>query len=491
MTAIDDLRAALGRDQFAELSPPEQVYDWTRRLSGPAIGTASPRTAAAVAETLQIAAAHSLPVVTQGGNTGLVGGAIPAPDRPALILRTTSLTGVGPSTQNPEHLVAGSGATLADVQTAAVGMGRRYGVDLAARDQATIGGTVATNAGGIRVCAYGMTRDQVAGVECVFSDGRTVSDLVSHRRDNTGYALAQLLTGSEGTLAVITALTLRTVPDPGPSTLFAVPFDTLAEAYALVATVRSGADLLLAGEVVEYSGWQQAGAMLGTAIRFGGSPSYVALLEVADGGSARAIPEALAEIAVALDRNDQRRMWALRESQTEMWARVGLVHKFDVSLPPTALDAFVQEWRAMLEATAGVTDFGFFGHLADSNLHLQVVGDAADAQALDATVLGLVAEHGGSISAEHGIGRMKAPYLELRRSPTELGVMQSVKQALDPTGILNPGVILMLRAGWRTHLRVGANCRVETNPRVGGASAWCSRQSRRGRQSVEDAIGHS
>ena len=442
MSAVAELRSRLGPEQFTESVPPTRIYDWTRRFSGLCLGTARPTTAQAVAETLQIAAENGLPVVVQGGNTGLVGGAVPAPDTPALILSSNRLAGVRPSQDDPHQLVAGAGATLAQVQAAAKTMGRRYGVDLAARDQATIGGTAATNAGGIRVCAYGMTRDQVVGIEGVFTDGKIVSDLVSHRRDNTGYALGQLLTGSEGTLGVITALTLRTVPDPGPTTLFAAPYESLAAAYALVAQVRSGRDLLLAAEVIEYQGWQQAGALLGTSIRFGSSPEFVALLEVADGGSAGAIPEGLAEIAVALDTNDQRRMWALRESQTEMWSRLGIVHKFDVSLPPTQLDEFVQRWRALMATFAGVTSSGFFGHLADSNLHLQVVGDSVASDSLDAAVLGLVTDHGGSISAEHGIGRAKAPYLHLRRSDAEIGVMRTIKNALDPAGVLNPGVLL-------------------------------------------------
>jgi FAD/FMN-containing dehydrogenase len=339
----------------------------------------------------------------------------------------------------------GAGVTLAEVQREATRVGRYYGVDLAARDQATIGGTVATNAGGVRVCAYGMTRQQVLGLEFVLADGSVISDMVTLPKDNTGYDLSQLVCGSEGTLGIITKVAVKLLPKPGASTVFALPVADLAAAQAVVAETEAGAYRLLAAEICDANGWRLAARYSGFPAPFDAGDGVALLVEIEDAGMAEGVPlgvQESEELVVATDLREHRRLWELREGQTEVWSRMGLVHKFDVSLPSPEMDAFVATVRKAALGVDRVSDFGFFGHIADGNLHLEVVGDDVDVAHLTGVVLGVVSDHGGSISAEHGVGRAKAGYLALRRSDSEIETMRRIKSALDPQWTLNPGVLL-------------------------------------------------
>ncbi len=271
--------------------------DWTGRFSGDCEAVVRPGSTAQVAGVLQWAAANGRSVHVQGGNTGLVGGSVPAPGaRPTIILSTLRLR--EPLTVEGRSLIAGAGVTLGDAQRMAVKHGLVYGVDLAARDSATLGGTVATNAGGIRVCKYGMTRRQVEGIEAVLVDGTVVRRMSGLVKDNTGFDLAQLLTGSEGTLAVITEVRLR-LSDPAQESVVAV-FGVPSLAVALEHAHAQG-DGLQAAEVVDARGWQEAGGP-----PIGDSP-WVLLLET-DMETAELPDEAL----VAVEKSDQERLWHFR-----------------------------------------------------------------------------------------------------------------------------------------------------------------------------------
>lgn len=387
--------------------------DWTGRFSGECEVVVRPADAEQVAGVLRWAADNGRAVHVQGGNTGLVGGSVPvSADRPVIILSTARLR--QPAEVVGRSVLAGAGLTLGEVQQLAAAQGLVYGVDLAARDSATIGGTVATNAGGIRVCKYGMTRSQVEGIEAVLPDGTVVRRMNGLAKDNTGFDLASLLTGSEGTLAVITAVRLR-LHDPSAESVVAVfGVDSLSEA---VASARAQGPGLQAAEVVDRRAWAEAG---GPGL---GEHPWVLLLE-ADMESADLPDEAL----VAVEGPDRERLWHFRESQSEVAQRLGVKQKVDVAVPLERLDE-------LTDAVYAAHDCVIFGHVADGSLHVELFDDGED------DVLATVVALGGAVSAEHGVGRVKTGAVVQDRGPQTIDAMRALKRAWDPQAVLNPGVI--------------------------------------------------
>ncbi|HET9077459.1 MAG TPA: FAD-binding oxidoreductase [Acidimicrobiales bacterium] len=452
----DALTAIVGPSQVLvdnDVRAPYEV-DWTRRFHGPAAVVVRPGSTAEVAAVLAECSAQRTPVVVQGGNTGLVGGGVPAPEsaggpRPVL-LSTTRLDSLGPVDEAAAQVTAGAGVTLARLQTAASARGLVFPVDLAARDSATVGGMVATNAGGLHVLRYGPMRTQVVGLEAVLADGTVVSRLSGLIKDNTGYDLSQMLIGSEGTLAVVTAARLRLVPDHPERVVALLGLPGTAEALAAVETVRRRVEGLQAAEIFFAEGLELVRSHSGLAAPLGRPwPAYL-LLECAGlTDPSEAFFEALSGLdlpddatAVAVDPAGQARLWAYRERHTEAISSVGVPHKLDVTLPRGRLAEFEAAVRRVVGAAAPGSRLILFGHVGDGNLHVNVIGPPADDESVDEAVLELVASMDGSISAEHGIGRAKAAWLHLSRSPSELAVMRAVKAAVDPAGLLNPGVLL-------------------------------------------------
>lgn len=419
------------------------TVDWTRRFGGSALAVVRPGSTAEVSAVMRACARAGVPVVPQGGNTGLVGGGVPAAHGPEpVILSTVRLHALGGVDDLAGQCTVGAGATLAQVQRHAVASGWMYGVDLAARDTATIGGTVATNAGGIRVIAHGMTRSQVVGIEAVLADGTVIAHLAGLAKDNTGYDLASLLVGSEGTLAVITAVRLQFVRPSGPSTLALVGVDSYEQALRLMAEARSRGRVL-AAECVDATGMELVCSMANLPYPCAVEHPLVVLLEVEDGGDGSGLPlDDDADAVVAMDANSRARLWEYRERQSEAFSCLGVVHKLDVSIPLPRLPAFAAAVPTVLAGQEGVTTVGIFGHLGDGNLHVEIAGPAPDDMRVDRAVLELVAEHAGSISAEHGIGRVKASDLPLSRTAEEIAIMRAMKAAWDPAGLMNPGVLL-------------------------------------------------
>ena len=398
--------------------------DWTGRFRGHARAVVRPADTAQVSAVVRACVEQGAPVVTQGGNTGLVGGGVPRGDA-MVVLSTRRLDGRGPVDRVTRQVTVGAGVTLADLHRHSAAARLAYGVDLAARDSATIGGTVATNAGGIRVVCHGDTRRQVLGVEAVLADGSVVSRLAGLPKDSAGYDLSQLLVGSEGTLGVITQVRLGLVdplPDERMTALVGVP-----DIDAAVFLARQQRELLAAEFVV--------GSALDLVAHVAGLPFPL---------QRRWPVYVLVETAMDLVLDDDadaavdRRLWVYRERQTEAVGTLGPVHKLDVGVPLSALSAVLDA----LPATVAPHDVYVFGHLLEGNLHVEVVGADPDDHDVDAAVLRLVAHHGGTISAEHGVGIAKVEYLGLSRTPSELTAMRSVKRALDPHGLLNPGVLL-------------------------------------------------
>lgn len=445
---INDLISDLNAARVPYTTDPDVIAghttDWTGRFRGHADTLVRPRSTAEVQMALRAATVTRTRVTVQGGNTGLVGGSVPPlapagdakPAAPLMLLSTTDLNWLDPVDMESRSLTAGAGATLAQVQEHAAASGLLYGVDLAARDSATIGGTVATNAGGIRVCAYGMTRQQVMGVEAVLPDGTVMSRLTGLTKDNTGYDLAALLTGSEGTLAVITAVRLRLHPQPPDSIVVLIGTNTLADALRLASNALPPGVPLLAAEVVDAATLELVAAVAELPCPDLGDHPYALLLEAPEID----IPDALAPYALAaLDSDDQRRLWTYRERASEAASTLGVVHKLDISVPLRNLDALAEGVRALAPPHAEVL---LFGHLADGNLHVEIAGVDPDDTAMDDAILQLATELDGAVSAEHGVGRSKAHSLHLSRSPGDIAAMRAIKAALDPAGLLNPGVLL-------------------------------------------------
>ena len=338
----------------------------------------------------------------------------------------------------------GAGTTLARVQRALRGTGWDVGTDLASRDSASIGGMVATNAGGSRVVAHGSVREQVAGLRWVLADGTVVDRLERLRKDNTGYDLVGLLAGSEGTLAAIAAVRLRLVRPPGDRAVALVGCASLGEGQRILG--RVGAGRTRAAEFLLADGLDLVCAHLGVRSPLQGRPPVVLVLEVgADRDAMAELGRAVGDadgVAVAVTSADRARLWRFRESHTEALAAQGPVVKLDVAVPPGRLDEHVAAIRAAAHAVAPGGATYVFGHLAEANLHVNVVGAADRREEVTDAVLRCVAAVGGSISAEHGIGRAKARWLPLARSSAEIALLRDGQRAWDPGLLLGPGVLV-------------------------------------------------
>jgi FAD/FMN-containing dehydrogenase len=427
--------------------------DWTGRWKGDAAVVVRPGSTAEVSEVVRLCRARGVVVVPQGGNTGLVGGGVPgdAATSPAVVLSLTRLTDREPVEAVAGQVTVGAGVTLADLHAHVdnSGSGLAFGVDMASRDSATVGGMVATNAGGLRVVRYGAMRVQVAGVEAVLADGSVVSRLDGLLKDNTGYDLSQLLVGSEGTLGIVTRARLKLVPSLPVRYTAVLGLSCTREVVELVARLRREAPGLDAAEVFYPEGLalvQEHAALPPLLPRTW--PAYL-LLESA--GRDESVLDELAEAAdglgsdaaaVALDAPTRHRLWSYRERHTEAVNSLGVPHKLDVTLPLTNLARFETEVREVVSRVTPQAILVLWGHVGDGNLHVNVVGPPGDDETVDDAVLRLVARLGGSISAEHGIGRAKRAWLSLTRSSAEIAAMAAVKHALDPDGTLNPGVLL-------------------------------------------------
>ena len=428
--------------------------DWSRRWHGEALCVVRPADVEQVAAVLAACRAAGAAVIPQGGNTGLVGGSVPRDPEPRgrsqVVLSLTRLRDLEPVDAAAAEVTVGAGAALGALQAHARAAGWAFGVDLGARDSATIGGMIATNAGGVNVIRHGPMRQQLVGLEAVTADGSVVRRLPGLLKDNTGYHLPSLLAGSEGTLAVVTRARLRLVPMPARRAVALLAADGADEAAALTGELRRRLPNLLAAELFFEDGMELVLRHAGGSRPFREAHGAYLLVEV-DGPADPAddLLEAVEgcgslvrDAIMCTDEAERARAWALRERHTESVNAEGVPHKLDVAVPVRRIGDFVRQVRVSIADVAPNARTYLYGHIGDGNLHVNVIGPPPEDEAVDGAVLELAIAMGGTISAEHGIGVAKTGWLEADRGAADVAVMRAIKDALDPSAILNPGVLL-------------------------------------------------
>jgi FAD/FMN-containing dehydrogenase len=449
------------------------LTDWRRRLTGSAAALVSPASVEEVAYVVAQAAAEGVAIVPQGGNSSMVGGATPAGmgEGRALLVSLRRMRGIRALSPEDNSVTAEAGVVLEDLHNAVEGVGRRFPLSLAAKGNATVGGLVSTNAGGTQVLRFGPMRALVLGLEAVLPDGSVHHGLSPLRKDNRGYDLKQLLIGGEGTLGLVTAATLRLVPAIGDR---AVAWVGCARAEDALALLRALEDRL--GEAVESFELVPADGLAlvlehisGTRAPLGEAWPWNVLVEaVAPAGDTSIRDRLEAALAEALERGtigdatlaesegQAEALWKLRESLSEAEAKDGIAAKHDIAVPVSAMPGFMASAREAVTARFPGARPIAFGHLGDGNVHFNVrapagVNDRAwfaeQAAAVSSFVHALVTQAGGSMSAEHGIGRFKRADFASLTDPARLAAMMAIKRALDPKGIMNPGALLPLAEG--------------------------------------------
>ncbi len=468
MTAlIDQLRACVGAANVlteGDLVAYEQ--DWRKRVRGKALAVVRPASTAEVASVVKACAAAGTPIVPQGGNTGMVCGGVPDTSGREVVLSLQRMNAIRGIDRNNLTLTADAGCILQTVQEAALAQGLFYPLSLAAEGSCTIGGNLATNAGGTQVVRYGNTRELCLGLEVVTAQGEVWDGLSGLRKDNTGYDLRNLDIGSEGTLGVITAATLKLYPAPAAQLTAWAAVGSLPDAVRLLelAQRRLGPGLTGFEVMGRFALSLVARHFAQLRVPFVDDSPFGVLIENSDTESeahAREQFESLLEAGmeqglvtdavVAENLAQAEKLWAVREHIPLAQAQEGLNIKHDISVPISRIPAFCEETDALIAKEVPGVRMVNFGHLGDGNLHYNVqVPEGGDAAAflrqhelrINEIVHDQVLRYDGSISAEHGIGTLKVDKLPHYKSPVAMALMRSIKQALDPQGIMNPGKVL-------------------------------------------------
>ena len=464
---LQTLRDTLGAAHVLTAAEDRAAYetDWRRRWHGRAMAVVRPGSTEETAAVLRACAAHGVSIVPQGGNTGLVGGGVPDGTGEQILLSTRRMNVVREIDTDNLTITVEAGCVLQQVQEAAAAHGLLFPLSLAAEGSCTIGGNLATNAGGTQVLRFGNTRDLCLGLEIVTPPGEVWSGLSGLRKDNTGYDLRGLFIGSEGTLGIITAATMKLYPQPAATLTALAACPSLEACVALLRMARRHLDAGLTGfEVMNRFSLELVYRHFPSLPRPLPGAVWTVLLELSEPQgtvTAQARLEALLsealeagqvqDAAVASSLAQARAMWHLRESIPLAQAQEGLNIKHDIALPVSAIATFCDRTDAALARHLPGVRLVNFGHLGDGNLHynVQAPPQADPAAFLDrhehdvnTIVYDAVQAFGGSISAEHGIGQLKRNELPLRKSGVALAMMRQIRQALDPAGLMNPGRVV-------------------------------------------------
>ena len=442
---------------------PRHLEEPRGRWTGEAAVLARPRSVEEVAGIVRACAKAQVGIVPWGGGTGLVGGQVMPNGVAPLILSLERMAAIRAVYPSENVMIAEAGAILADVQAQASAVDRLFPLSLASEGSARIGGNLATNAGGVNVLRYGNARDLCLGLEAVMPDGAIWHGLKRLRKDNMGYDLRDLLIGSEGTLGVITAASLRLFPVPAEqgAAFLVVPGPAAALELLALAQARLGGGIS-AFELINIRGLEfLAETMPDVRQPFATKPEWMVLIDLGL-GQGQSVPEALAGLfeaglsrglisdgVIAGSATERDQFWTLRESIPLANRKIGAISSHDISLPLGEIAAFIPRAGAAL-AKLGIWRINCFGHLGDGNLHYNVFPTRGKTrsdyegqrEAIKTCVHDLVNDLGGSVSAEHGIGRLKVGDLERYGDPAKLAAMRAIKTALDPMGIMNPGAVL-------------------------------------------------
>jgi FAD/FMN-containing dehydrogenase len=462
---LQALRACLGdANVLVDGDLDAYAVDWRRRYCGRPLAVARPASTAEVAAVVRLCAAHAVPIVPQGGNTGLVGGGVPDASGTQLVLSLARLQRVREIDADNLTATVEAGCVLQSLHDAAEAQGLLFPLRLGSQGSCTLGGNLSSNAGGTQVLRYGNARELCLGLEVVTAAGEVWDGLSGLRKDNSGYDLRDLFIGSEGTLGIITAATMKLYPRPGATLTALAACPGIDAAVGLLRLARARLDAGLTGfEVMgDFALQLQTRHFPHLRNPLPAAP-WTALLELAAGSEREAqqqlegvLGEASAhglvnDAVVAASASQARELWQLRESIPLAQAREGLNIKHDIALPVPAIPGFLRDMDASLRTLVPDVRLVVFGHLGDGNLHynLQAPDGMPPADflqrcetTLTRCVHDAVLARGGSFAAEHGIGALKAVELAARKSPVALGMMRALKHALDPQGLLNPGRVL-------------------------------------------------
>jgi FAD/FMN-containing dehydrogenase len=442
------------------------AHDWRKKYFGKPLCVVRPSNTQEVSAVVKACHAVNVAMVPQGGNTGLVGGGVPDASGSQVVLSLGRMTKILAVDTLNNTMTVEAGVVLQTIQEEAARHDRLFPLSLAAEGSCTIGGNVATNAGGVQVLRYGNTRDLVLGIETVLPNGEIWDGMRGLRKDNTGYDLKHLFIGSEGSLGLVTRAVLKLFPAPRAQVTAVVGLNTPARSLALLNRLKSAtSERLAAFEII-------SARCLQSVLRFfpdarnplSGAHAWYVLLEVADGRHEAAVRDDLEaalgealdagevqDVAVAASLAQSKAMWMLRESIPEAQVHEGKNIKHDVALPISRLVEFIATADAALEAAYPNVRIFNFGHVGDGNLHYNISHPLdgytveswmAEWEKVSRIVHDIVHALGGSISAEHGLGQMKREEIMRYKSITEMNLMRAVKQALDPKGLMNPGKVV-------------------------------------------------
>jgi FAD/FMN-containing dehydrogenase len=451
------------------------LTDWRARFTGHALALASPSSTAEVSALVALCAEYGVPIVPQGGNSGMSGGATPDESGDAIVLSLRRMNAIRRLDPEAREVTCEAGVILQTLHEAAAAEGLRFPLTLGGKGSATIGGLISTNAGGTQVLRHGSMRAQVLGIEAVLADGSVFDALVPLKKDNRGFDLKQLLIGSEGTLGIVTGATLRLLPALVDRTVLWAGLRTVTDTRELLLHAeRIAGDALEGFEIMPRHSLEAVLAHVpGSRPPLQGEHEWHVLIELAaDRSAAEALPALAQELlesafeaglledaTIAANEAQAEAFWLLRDEIAPAERALGPAMQHDISVPVARMAAFIAEASPQVEARFPGTRAVAFGHLGDGNVHFHVLApagavrgewEANEGKNISSFVHDLVTDWGGSISAEHGIGQLKRDELGRLGDPVHLQLMRAIKLALDPQGLLNPGKLVPLAPGAAT-----------------------------------------